>query len=432
MRHLSDRREFLKKTGATIVFLGAAGCARVRPRPRRISPNEKINVAFIGLGGRARWLMEHEKPALAAARIVAVSDAFLPRAKEIAKYHPDGKTWTAYHDYREMFDKEKLDAVFVETTCHARVLVCIHALQAGLDVYGEKPLTLTVREGRVLERAVRKSKRILQTGTQQRAIPINRYASKLVRDGALGRIREVIACNFLGPQQWTPKPAQPMPEGLNWDLWCNQTELRPYHRDLQYRWALWWDYDGGGQSWGVTGWGTHALDQVQCALGTDDTGPVEIRPEGAGPECKITMRYGNGTLLKLHGEPRKETHEDLGAIFVGEKGRIEILRGDFRAEPKELEAQLRKDAPEPTPEGPNECAEHLGNFFDCIRTRKKPLADVEIGHRSTTLCHLVNICRELGRELRWNPKAEKFIGDNEANRKLSRPRRKGYELPKIG
>jgi predicted dehydrogenase len=331
-----------------------------------------------------------------------------------------------YQDYRRMFEKEKLDAVFVETTTHARVLVAIHALQAGLDVYAEKPLTLTVAEGRTLVRAVRKYKRVLTTGTQQRSMPRNIYASKLVREGAIGKIRSVIACNFTGPARWTPKPEQPMPEGLDWDQWCNQTELRPYHKQLQTQWALWWDYDGGGQSWGVSGWGTHALDQVQCALGTDTTGPVEIWPEESGPECKVTLRYASGTLLKLE-EPIKKDHSQLGAIFIGDKGKIQILRGTYIPEPEDL----LKGAPGPTPEGPGEDRYHIENFLECIRTRKRPNADVEIGHRSTTVCHLINICREVGRKLRWDPKAEKFLGDDEANRLLSRPRRKGYELPAV-
>jgi predicted dehydrogenase len=428
------RREFIRKS----VGAGAAAAAApmfipssVFPAPGRPGANDRIQIGFIGLGGRARWLMEHEKPALSAARIVAVSDAFIPRAADIAQYHPDGKTWKAYQDYHEMFDKEKLDAVFVETTTHARVLVLMHAMQAGLDVYGEKPLTLTIAEGRALVNAVAKTGRVLQTGTQQRSMPLDVYASRMVREGALGKVSEVIACNFLGPARWPGKPGQDQPEGLDWDVWCNQTELRPYHPELQYSWALWWDYDGGGQSWGVTGWGTHALDQVQCALGTDDTGPVEIRPEGEGPECKVTMRYANGTLLKLHGEPRKQTHEDLGAIFVGDKGKMEILRGDFRAWPKEFEAELRKDAPPPTPEGANESQPHIANFFECMRTRKQPNADVETGHRATTLCHLMNICRDVQRPLKWDPVAEKFA-DDEANGMRSRPRRKGYELPEIG
>jgi predicted dehydrogenase len=414
------RRDFLR-TAIAGIGLPLWVPSRVFAAPGRPGANDRITVGFIGLGGRAKWLLTNED--LSGAQIVAVSDCFLPRCGEFAKLKPEGEKWKLYADYRQMFDREKLDAVFAETTTHARVLTCMHALQAGLDVYGEKPLTLTIAEGRALVNAVRKTKRVLQTGSQQRSIPINRHASKLVRDGAIGKIHTVVVCNFEGPKRWVSKPAQPTPEGLNWDQWCNQTELRPYHPDLHYGWSQWSDYDGGGQSWGVTGWGTHSLDQVQCALGTDDTGPVEIKPEAPGENCKLTLRYANGKLLKLEGARRQ--HEDLGAIFLGDKGRIEILRGSYTAEPKEL----LQGAPEPTPEWPHEADEHLRNFFDCIRTRQKPNADVEIGHRATTLCHLINICRSLGRALRWDPQAEKFVGDEEANRMLSRPRRKGYELP---
>jgi predicted dehydrogenase len=325
-----------------------------------------------------------------------------------------------------MFDKEKLDAVFVETTTHARVLIAIHAMQAGLDVYAEKPLTLTVEEGQVLRRAVRRYKRVLQTGTQQRSMPINIYASNLVASGKIGKVEKVIVCNFIGPERWKPQPAEPMPEGLNWDQWCNQTELRPYHSQLHRRWMLWWDYDGGGQSWGVSGWGTHSLDQVQAALGTSLTGPVEIYPEEPGPRAKVTLRYASGTLVKLEQEIIKD-HQQLGAIFEGTKGRIQIVRGDFTADPPEL----KKGAPDVIKEGPGENVFHLRNFFECVKSRKQPNAHVEIGHRSNTVCHLVNVCRDTGRKLRWDPKAEKFIGDDEANRMLSRPRRKGYELPVI-
>lgn len=419
------RREFLKKSTTAVagVSLPFIVPSHVFGEPGRPGANDRIAVGFIGVGGRARWLFQYDE--MPDAQIIAVADCYPWRFSDLAEIKPEAKSWNKYPDYREMFAKEKLDAVFVETTTHARVLICIQALQAGLDVYGEKPLTLTIAEGRTLVNATRKYNRILQTGTQQRSMPRNRFASQLVREGAIGKIHTVVACNFEGPKTWTPKPAQEIPKGLNWDQWCNQTELRPYHHDLQFGWGVWRDYDGGGQSWGVTGWGTHSLDQVQCALGTDETGPVEIWPEEPGEQCKVTMRYANGTLLKLEGAKRE--HEDLGAIFLGENGKIEILRGDFLTENKDL----YKDAPEPTPEGAHETEPHFKNFFHCIRTREKPHADVEIGHRSTTVCYLVNICRDLGRKLQWDPVKEQFIGDDEANKMLSRPRRAGYELPDI-
>ncbi|MFH1744377.1 MAG: Gfo/Idh/MocA family oxidoreductase [bacterium] len=419
------RREFLRRSTAVATGISMPYFipARVLGGNGQPGANDRVVVGFIGVGGRARWLIRDED--MSGARIVAVADCYPPRFKKLIEDVPDAAKWKQYDKYERMFEKEKLDAVFVETPTHARVLICMRAIEAGLDVYAEKPLTLTVAEGRTLVKAVHKHKRVLQTGTQQRSMPINMHASKLVRDGAIGKIQSVIVCNFDGPKRWTPKPAQPIPEGLDWDRWCNQTELRPYHKDLHFGWAQWWDYDGGGQSWGVTGWGTHSLDQVQCALGTDDTGPVEIWPEEPGEKAKITMRYANGTLLKMEGERRG--HEDLGAIFIGDKGKIEIKRGSYTAEP----AELLEDAPPVTPEGPHESDAHLRNFFECIRTRQKPNAHVEAGHRATALCHLVNICRDLGRKLQWDPKAERFIDDDEANGTLSRPRRKGYELPEV-
>ncbi len=430
MRHhhssVFTRREFLRASG-----LGAALISFPMLAPRHalaaagtIGPNERLRVGFIGLGGRARWILKNE--ALPGADLVAVADCFQPRCDEAARQVPGGDKWRKYQQYREMLEKEKLDAVFVETTTHARVLIAIHALQAGCHVYAEKPQSLTVAEGRVLVQAVKKHNRVLQTGSQQRSMPINAHASRLVREGAIGKVHTVVTCNFAGGKVWKAKDTpDPMPAGLDWDQWCNQTELRPYYQSLQYQWGNFVDYDGGGQSWGVSGWGTHSLDQVQCALGTDDTGPVEIWPEDTGPQCRVTMRYANGVLLKLEGKNRGM--EDLGAIFIGDKGRIEILRGDYTSDPKEL----RDNAPPVTPQGPKESIPHIEDFFQAIRTGRQPRAGAEAGHRATTLCHLVNIVRLVQRKLRWDPKTEQFAGDQEANRLLARPRRKGYELPRI-
>jgi len=423
------RRDFLRNS----VGLAAAGMSfpvlssRALAAPKR-GANDQIRVGFIGCGGRARQLMSPPEELEKHGKIVAVADCFFTRCGEAAKQIPGGDKWKLYPSYAEMLEKEKLDCVFVETTTHGRVLIMMHCLQAGLDVYGEKPLTLTVAEGRTLVKAVKKYNRILQVGTQQRSMPANIYGNKLIQSGAIGKIKEVVAFNFEGPAIWRPKPAEPMPEKLDWDQWCNQTEIRPFRNELRAHWALFRDYDGGGQSYGVTGWGTHALDQVQAALGTDDTGPVEIWPEDKDESgwVKVTMRYENGTLLKCHG--KKRGLEDLGAIFVGEKGTLDIRRNSLLTDRPEL----LKDQPTTRPANiPSECIEHLANFFECMRSRKQPNAPVEAGHRATTLCHLMNICREVNRKLHWDPKAEQFQSDPEANKLLSRERRKGYELPKV-
>ncbi len=213
-------------------------------------------------------------------------------------------------------------------------------------------------------------------------------------------------------------------------MWCHQTELIPYSPALHPglgQWGRYRDYDGGGLGWGVTGWGAHAFDQVQRALGTDDTCPEEVRLEGEGPAAPVTLRYPNGTLLKL-SLPQGQG-PGLGAIFVGEKGKIEINRNRVAANP----AELVKDAPPPADksEYASVAHAHIQNWVDCIRTRKKPRADAEVGHRASTICILVNICRELGRSLKFDPVKEEFLGDDEANALRARSRRKGYELPEI-
>jgi len=419
-----NRRYFLMSAAATATTGLAA-----QKKARILGANDRIRLGFIGLGGRATWLIKNEE--FPGAEIVALADCFYPRCLQAAQLKPEGEKWKKYHDYRQMFDKEKLDAVFVETTTHARALVAIHAMQAGLDVYAEKPLTLTVSEGRTLVQAARKYNRVLTTGTQQRSMPINMYASRLVRQGAFGGIHTVTVCNFEPPKAWTPQAEQPMPDGLNWEQWINQTEMRPFHSDLIKKWAWYADYDGGGQSWGVTGWGAHSLDQVQAALGTDETGPVEMWTEEKGEQAKVTMKYASGTLLKLEGTKRPADHSDLGAIFRGERGTIEIKRGTILIEPAHVAAEFKGYVPEDLPEGPGENRYHIENFLTSVRTRLRPAADVEIGHRSSTLCHLVNITRQLGRKLKWDPVAERFESDEQANALLSRPRRKGFELPKI-
>jgi predicted dehydrogenase len=404
-------------------FFGALAAPTVLRASTKPGPNDRIRLGFIGLGGRGKWLLKNEE--YPGADIVAFADCYRPHTAEATQIKPSLASCTQYQDYRRLLEKEKLDAVFIETTTHARVLIALQAIDAGLDVYAEKPLTLTVEEGQVLRAAVKAHGTVLQTGTQQRSIPINRWASEQIRKGAIGKVNTVITCNFEGPERWVAKPEQPMPDGLDWDLFCNQTELRPYHKDLQNRWAWYWDYDGGGQSWGVSGWGTHSLDQVQCALGTDDTGPVEFWMDEPGPTAPVTARYASGTILRMDGKRRD--HADLGAIFKGEKGSIEIKRGSIVCDPPDL----LKGAPADTPEGPGEDAFHIQNFLECMRTRKLPNAHVEAGHRATSLCHMVNMCRDLGRRLKWDPKAEKFQNDEEANRLLARTRRKGYELPRI-
>jgi hypothetical protein len=208
-------------------------------------------------------------------------------------------------------------------------------------------------------------------------------------------------------------------------MWLGQTEMRPYNSKLQFGWMLWWDYSGGE----MTNWGAHGLDQVQAALGTDGAGPVEFWPLPDGPSGALAFRYANGVTVRLEMPPGELNG---GAIFVGEKGRIEIVRNDFRTDPPKMIKDL--PAPEEVRKWRDDVAlwqakYHMQDWLSCMRSRSTPLADVEIGHRAVSICHLANITRQLGRKLRWDPEAERFTGDAEANALLRRPRRKAYELP---
>lgn len=432
-RGTTNRRRFLQVS----LGLCATGVAPLII-PRHVlgtettpSANERIGIGGIGVGRRGLQLFQ-EVPSLG--RIVASADVNLPRAEKTAEPHKA----VAYQDYRKLLERKDVDAIITATPDHWRAIVCIHACQAGKDVYAEKPMSHTILEGRKMVEAVRKYGRVFQTGSQQRSMAANRLGCELVRNGRIGKVHTVIAANY--PSPWECAfPGQPVPAGLDWDMWCGPTEPVPYHIDIYTPranpgWISFRPYSGGE----MTGWGAHGLDQIQWALGTDDTGPVEIWTEGekfspptyTQPESrargekicsqpKVFFKYANGVVVKFDNGPPG------GAIFIGDKGRITIDRAKFSVEPKELGKPPYDDFTIRLYVSNN----HMLNWLECIKTRQKPVADVEIGHRSTTLCHLGNIARWVGRPLKWDPVKEQFIGDEEANSYLDRPRRKPYVLP---
>ena len=428
-----SRRQFLRNTAVSAVaapYIIPSGLLAAEGRP---GPNDRIGVAGIGIGRQGGWKFRsaagHD-----ISRPVAVADADMNRAEKMAA----GFKIEAYQDYRKLLERNDVDAITTATPDHWRSLVCIHACQAGKDVYAEKPMTLTIREGRLMVQAARKYGCVFQTGSQQRSLAANRYGCELIRNGRLGRIHTVVGANYPSPWECA-LPVQPVPQGLDWDLWCGPNELVPYHVDLfsprsKPGWISFRPYSGGE----MTGWGSHGFDQIQWALGMDESGPVEIwtegpkfdsptytEPEGRGrgeKACRSPMvffRYANGVTLKLdNGNPG-------GGIFIGEKGKIEIFRGRVTSNPAELvEEPIRDDEIHLY-----KSDDHVRNWLECIKTREIPIADVEIGHRSATVCHLGNIARWVGRKLRWDPVKEVFPDDEEANIFLDRPRRKPYELP---
>ncbi|TWU33037.1 Gfo/Idh/MocA family protein [Novipirellula artificiosorum] len=457
MTRLGLNRRTLLQTGAAAFALPTLIPASA------FGANERVNVGVIGLGGRARTIVESCN-LIPNMNVVSVCDCFKPDMDTFVNVVGKDQNWSTYEDFRKMMDDENLDGVMVETTTHARAWIAVQAMQAGMDAYIEKPMCLSIEEGRHMVNAARKYDRVTQVGTQQRSMPINNWASDLVKNGAIGKIKTVLAPNFVGPVRFPGGEAEPMPSGGMpkwWDVWTNQAEMRPYRHDLHHRWEKWWSYDGGGLCYGVTGWGTHSYDQIQRALGTDLTGPTTIILEEPvtdracgkfetvtevdetrldylirlanpveGPRAKMTMRYDNGTELKLHLDG--DWGPGLGAIFVGQDGKLEINRNKIAASNKEL----LKSADNPGPIDKPETQYHIENWVDCIKTRERCNADIEIGLRSTTLCYLVNIAREVGRvgePLSWDPETEQFTNCDEANKSwyVTRPRRKGYELPEL-
>jgi len=429
------RRRFLGQSAsaavsalaAPTIIPGAALASADQP-----GANERIGIGYIGSGRRANQLMNLPPEG----RIVAAADWDRRRAEAVAaKRH-----CRAYHDYRALLEAKDVDAVFVATPDHWHVLPSIRACQAGKDVYLEKPLSLTIREGRILVNTVRKCGRVLQTGTQRRSMNGHRRGCELVRNGVAGTIHTVVILNY--PSPWECRfPGQAVPDGLNWDAWCGMTEPIPYHADIFIQrsnpgWISLRPYSGGE----MTGTGAHGFDQIQWALDMDDTGPVEIWCEGGklepvvyqSPESRtrgntlcsrgrrVRMRYAHGITIRL-----EDNGPAAGGEFIGDAGKIRIGNNVVTSNPPELAEVPAESLKWRLPES----GSHIQNWFDCIKSRQKPVADVEIGHRSAILCHLGNIARWVGRKLTWDPVREEFPGDDEANGYLDRPRRKGYELP---
>jgi predicted dehydrogenase len=428
----TDRREFLRAGSAAALSLPLFVPRHVLGLAGQPGANEQIVVGIVGMGVRGDQLALNVPPS---GRVAAVCDADARKTAAVTQKH--GADWKIYKDYRQMVEQRDLDAVIVTACDHHHVLASVLACQAGKDVYCEKPLSLYIREGRALVQAARKHQRVVQTGTQQRTMEMNRFACEFVRDGGLGKIRAVECINYGGPTPYPAAglPAEPVPAGVDWDLWQGLAPERPFNRRLFSHWT-----DGAGGWWGnwrdysngqLTGMGSHAYDMVQYALGMDETGPVELWPIEEGRTAQLRFRYANGVEVRLSfpdAEPQRGPR--LGAVFTGTEAKMEINRNKFNTNPPDFV----KNPPDPKLaekwEGDGWVAKgHVENWFDCIRTREKPNADVEIGHRTASLCQLLVIVRALGRRVRWDPENEIFPGDDEANALLDRPRRKGWELP---
>jgi predicted dehydrogenase len=415
-----SRRGFLKGSAA------AAGLCFGIPTivPAHVlgveAPSNKITVACIGLGGQGLYNLRgflHRDDT----RIIAVCDCdktHLRQGLETAKLNADA----GYTDFRQVLARSDIDVVVNCTPDHWHVPISIAAAKAGKDIYCEKPLTLTIAEGRRLVKAVRQYGRILQNGSQQRSDARFHQAAELIRNGRIGRLKQVFveipANNRPNPTQWQ---LEPVPEEFDYELWLGPAPWAPYTRQrCHYSFRFISDYSGGQ----MTNWGAHHLDIVQWALGMDGSGPVRIEGEGKIPQnglfdtadnVRIQYTYADGVRVQC-----RTSDVGSGRIrFEGSEGWLEVAREYLKVS----DTALLRD-----PLGPDDIRlyssrDHGRDFLNCVKSRREPIADVEIGHRSATVCHLGNIAIKLARPLRWNPEAEQFMDDESADRMLNRTAR---------
>ena len=427
------RREWLTRTTATLaipLFIPRS----VFAQGNRPGANERLGIAGIGVGRQGAPVLAN---LLRDKRTVGISvcDVWKTRAEEVAAKH---NIPNVVQDYRKVIERKDVDAIMTATPEQWRANICVSAALAGKHLYVEKPVTLTIEDGKLMRVAARKTGIKFQCGSMQRSMIPNDLGCRLIREGKLGKIQEVISANYESPWFYGMS-ADPTPEDLDWDLWCGPADSVPFNKELfiprgNPGWLSFWNYSGGE----MTGWGTHGFDQIQCALGMDDTGPVEILVEGEKlvppmydkPESrdrgnklcsapKLAYRYANGITVRLGVSNRG------GGIFVGEKGKVEIFRNQVTSNPKELaEEYLKEHAAHKLPS-------HEVDWINCIYDGKTPIGELETGIRTASICHMLNIARYLGRNLKWDPAKEEFVGDAEANTWLKREHRKGFEVPAV-
>lgn len=386
------------------------------------APSNRITIGSIGVGGMGTSDMKGFK-GNPNAEIVAVCDVDAGHRREACKVAGlDPKS--SYNDFRELLARDDIDAVVVATPDHWHVPISIAAVRAGKDVYCEKPLTLTIAEGRALVDEVRRYGRVLQTGSQQRSSDNFRFACELVRNGRIGKVHTVRVGipgnNRTCEPTWTPEP---VPEGFDYDLWLGPALWAPYHRQrCHYEFRFMLDYSGGQP----TNWGAHHLDIAQWGLGMDSSGPVEIVGNGEFPTTGLFTTATKVYFEATYADGVKLICQTGGSNtrFEGADGWVDISRGDLKTQPDSLKKEII---------GPDEIhlyqsRDHKQNFLDCIKSRKDPIAGAETGHRSATLCHLGNIAMLLGRKLKWDPVRERFLGDSAANSMLARSMRAPWRL----
>ena len=389
-------------------FIGRAAAGLLAPavvRSTAFGANDRITAGIIGRGGPAGG-------GDGRTQLLAVCDVREDKLKGLR----GRKDLAIYGDFRELLARPDIDAVFIGTPDHWHAIAAIRSAEAGKDIYCEKPMSLTIREARAMVTAVRRYSRVFQTGSQQRSEFAGRFrfAAEMVRSGRIGEVKE-INVNVGGPSADRDEPPEPVPPGVDWDRWLGPAPWRPFSPKILGGWRAYKDFSGGS----MTDMGAHHFDIAQWALDMDHSGPVEITPPNGKDVQRLTYLYANGVKV-YHGGGGGDV------VFFGTEGKIAVSRGSLYTWPESLMSK---------PIGPDEVSlypyppgDHKGDWLRCIRSRQKPVADVEVGCRTVTVCHLGNLAYWLRRPLKWDPVKEEVIGDADANRWLDRPKREPWTL----
>jgi predicted dehydrogenase len=430
--HGMTRREFVTSAALAAASLPAIVPSSALGDAKKEAASKRITLGFIGMGIQNRGHLGHFL-GMKDVQVLAVCDVDKNRREFSQKmveqrYAQDKKSGVfkgcaAYNDFHDLLGRSDIEAVVIGTPDHWHAIPVLEACKAKKDIYCEKPLSLTIHEAKAMIDAVRKYKRVFQTGSQQRSDREFRVACELVRSGRIGKIKRVNV-NVGGPSKWCDLKEEKMEPGLDWDRWLGPAPRRPYNSVLSPRginkffpnWRLYREYSGGM----MTDWGAHHFDIAQWGLGMDHSGPVKIIPP-KDPKAEKGLRY-------VYANGVEVVHDGGGGVqFIGSTGEITVNRGHLSSKPADIIKQPlgKKDVHLYVSPG------HQRDWLNCIRSRKKPICDVEIGARSVTVCHLGNLAYWNHRTLRWDPKKWEFLDDKEAAKWLDRERREKYQLPKV-
>jgi predicted dehydrogenase len=432
----TSRRSFLRRTAAalgTVAFPVIIPSA-VLGNDGGVPPSERIVMGGIGLGGQGQRNMRNfiSRKDIQWVAVCDVDAGRRTQAKAIADKHYGNKDCAAYVDFRDLLARADIDAVLIATSDRWHALLSLYAARAGKDIYCEKPMSMTIAEGRAVADTVRRYGTVYQCGTQRRSMQTFAFAVQLARAGKLGKLRKLHSYVRAGQ----PCPAltpERVPDGLDYDLWLGPVPWRPFHKSFVYEHAYNNNFAYGGGM--ITDWGAHCNDLAQWANDTQHTGPVrfegtaELPKDGFGDvpmALHVTATYQNGVELIMYDRKERPLwpadNSELAVMFQGEEGWVYCDDGgNMFAEPQSLlrEQRLRKQ----TWMDAANWAGHHADFLECVRTRRQPIAPAEVAHRSTTVCHAANICLRLGRELTWDPRTETFVNDAEASRMIARAMR---------